>query len=426
MKADFFYRAGLCNNRAITENRVNGDRGYLLKRKEFVCLFDLRREGCQVKRILKYGRNVILLFLSVCVFQISAVAVFGASAKPETPILSGTASGNQVTLTWNKVKKASGYHIFLYYKADGKYKCVGRIKNNNTTSFTLTGSVNKTYTYKIRSYLKQGSKTLYSPSSKAFEIKTAPGKPVISHVRMSEENGALLQWKKISSAQGYQIFRSETASKGYKRIAVVSGNTTFSYRDTKVVSGKTYYYRVRAYLRNQGNVVYSELSDSAEVLLRTTIMIGDSRMDMMKDAVENDKITWICKVGMGYQWLRDTALKTLQEQMKGNEDIFIWLGVNDIYNISNYISLLNEEIPKWKAQGANVYIVAVGQVTDDPYVTNEEIEDFNSRMKNGVTNVKYIDLYSYLKKQGYKTTDGTHYDNETTWKIYRYLMSFIS
>ena len=70
--------------------------------------------------------------------------------------------------------------------------------------------------------------------------------------------------------------------------------------------------------------------------------------------------------------------------------------------------------------------MAVGQVTDDPYVTNEEIEDFNSRMKNGVTNVKYIDLYSYLKKQGYKTTDSTHYDNETTWKIYRYLMSFIS
>lgn len=54
--------------------------------------------------------------------------------------------------------------------------------------------------------------------------------------------------------------------------------------------------------------------------------------------------------------------------MKGNEDIFVWLGVNDVYNISNYISLLNEEIPKWKAQGADVYIVAVGQVTKDPYV----------------------------------------------------------
>ena len=35
-------------------------------------------------------------------------------------------------------------------------------------------------------------------------------------------------------------------------------------------------------------------------------------------------------------------------------------------------------------------------------------------------------LKGNLKKQGYKTTDGTHYDNETTWKIYRYLMSFVS
>jgi len=354
------------------------------------------------------------------------VSASAASAKPETPVLSGTAAGNRVTLNWNKVKKASGYQIFLYYKAYGKYKCVERIKNRNITSFTLTGSEDKLYTYKIRSYLKQGNKTLYSPSSKALEIKTAPGKPVITRIRVREESGTLIKWKKIKTAEGYQIFRSESEDRGYKRIDIVSGNTTFSYTDTGTVSGKTYYYRIRAYVRNQGNVVYSELSDPAEAVMRKTIMIGDSRTDMMKDVVENDNITWICEVGMGYKWLRDTALKILQEQMKGNEDIFVWLGVNDVYNISNYISLLNEEIPKWKAQGADVYIVAVGQVTKDPYVTNEEIEDFNARMKKEVAGAKYADLYSYLKKQGYKTTDGTHYDNETTWKIYRYLMSFVS
>lgn len=62
-----------------------------------------------------------------------------------------------------------------------------RIKNRNITSFTLTGSEDKLYTYKIRSYLKQGNKTLYSPSSKALEIKTAPGKPVITRIRVREE-----------------------------------------------------------------------------------------------------------------------------------------------------------------------------------------------------------------------------------------------
>lgn len=242
---------------------------------------------------MKYIRKSFSLFWLIAVMLFGTVSASAASAKPETPVLSGTAAGNRVTLNWNKVKKASGYQIFLYYKAYGKYKCVGRIKNRNITSFTLTGSEDKLYTYKIRSYLKQGNKTLYSPSSKALEIKTAPGKPVITRIRVREESGTLIKWKKIKTAEGYQIFRSESEDRGYKRINIVSGNTTFSYADTGAVSGKTYYYRIRAYVRNQGNVVYSELSDPAEAVMRKTIMIGDSRTDMMKDVVENDNITWI-------------------------------------------------------------------------------------------------------------------------------------
>ena len=106
---------------------------------------------------MKYIRKSFSLFLLISVMLFRTVSASAASAKPETPVLSGTAAGNRVTLNWNKVKKASGYQIFLYYKANGKYKCVGRIKNRNITSFTLTGSEDKLYTYKIRSYLKQGN-----------------------------------------------------------------------------------------------------------------------------------------------------------------------------------------------------------------------------------------------------------------------------
>ena len=125
---------------------------------------------------MKYIRKSFSLFWLIAVMLFGTVSASAASAKPETPVLSGTAAGNRVTLNWNKVKKASGYQIFLYYKANGKYKCVGRIKNRNITSFTLTGSEDKLYTYKIRSYLKQGNKTLYSSSSKALEIKNSSRK----------------------------------------------------------------------------------------------------------------------------------------------------------------------------------------------------------------------------------------------------------
>ena len=96
---------------------------------------------------MKYIRKSFFLFWLIAVMLFGTVSVSAASAKPETPVLSGTAAGNRVTLNWNKVKKASGYQIFLYYKAYGKYKCVERIKNRNITSFTLTGSEDKLYTY---------------------------------------------------------------------------------------------------------------------------------------------------------------------------------------------------------------------------------------------------------------------------------------
>lgn len=70
---------------------------------------------------MKYIRKSFFLFWLIAVMLFGTVSASAASAKPETPVLSGTAAGNRVTLNWNKVKKASGYQIFLYYKAYGKY-----------------------------------------------------------------------------------------------------------------------------------------------------------------------------------------------------------------------------------------------------------------------------------------------------------------
>ena len=65
---------------------------------------------------MKYSRKSFFLFWLIAEMLFGTVSASAASAKPETPVLSGTAAGNRVTLNWNKVKKASGYQIFLYYK----------------------------------------------------------------------------------------------------------------------------------------------------------------------------------------------------------------------------------------------------------------------------------------------------------------------
>ena len=91
---------------------------------------------------MKYIRKSFFLFWLIAVMLFGTVSASAASAKPETPVLSGTAAGNRVTLNWNKVKKASGYQIFLYYKAYGKYKCVERIKNRDFPNPAIAGYKN--------------------------------------------------------------------------------------------------------------------------------------------------------------------------------------------------------------------------------------------------------------------------------------------
>lgn len=362
-----------------------------------------------------------LVFLIVFVLAVPVKAA--SSDRPSVPVLKGIAHQNEVTLTWDPVKNARGYQLYLYYKVDNGFRCVANIKAGEERKVALKGSLDRIYRYKIRAYNKTGGKTVYSRMSEELQVKTAPSKVQITLAEKRSRSMTLVKWKKTASADGYQVFRSDKENGGYKRIGVIFGNETFSFQDTNT-EGKKWFYRVRAYRRNKGSVVYGAYSASLETQERPLMVIGDSRTVMMEDLVR-DNTTWVCKISMGYKWLAETAVKEAEKALKKNSDIVIWLGVNDPYNISNYITWLNEQIPLWRGKGARVYIMAVGQVENDPYVDNEEIEAFNYRMRREIKGAKYIDLYSYLKKAGYHTTDGTHYDNATSMKVYQYMINNI-
>ena len=53
---------------------------------------------------------------------------------------------------------------------------------------------------------------------------------------------------------------------------------------------------------------------------------------------------------------------------------------------------------------------------------NAKIESFNNTIKSGLnSSVKYCDTYTKIKSSGYNATDGTHYDKDTSAKIYEYM-----
>lgn len=53
-----------------------------------------------------------------------------------------------------------------------------------------------------------------------------------------------ISWKKVKGAKGYRIYRAASKNGKYKKIKTTKGT---SYTNTKLSSGKRYYYKVRAY-----------------------------------------------------------------------------------------------------------------------------------------------------------------------------------
>lgn len=154
------------------------------------------------------------------------------------------------------------------------------------------------------------------------------------------------------------------------------------------------------------------------------IFVGDSRFVQMKNCVGENPCTWIAESSKGYKWLNETALARIDNCVGKGSKILINLGVNDPGNIQKYLSLVNAKAEEWTSKGATVYYASVNPVWENPYVTEEQVQYFNSQLQSGLSgNIHWIDSHTYLNTIGYKLVDGLHYNSETYQNLYAYYMS---
>lgn len=169
-------------------------------------------------------------------------------------------SYNSIKLTWNKtVNGANGYAVYRSTSKDGKYTLRKTITSKNTIEFTDTGlDTNTTYYYKVRAYRMIADKKKYGSYS---EIVCA--KPVLSKTTItvsSKSKKATIKWNKVLGASGYKVYSATSSNGTYSLKKTITSINTLSYTNTNLVSGKTYYYKVRAYRNVNGKVVYGPYS----------------------------------------------------------------------------------------------------------------------------------------------------------------------
>ena len=197
----------------------------------------------------------------------SVISVTTPPAKV-TEVDTETRSSTYLTLNWKKVSGASGYRIYKYNTSSKSYEKVTTISKGSTVSYKITGLTAATeYQFKVRAYKKTDTGTLWGSSSSAYKDCTKPAQT--KNLKAATKSSAVtLTWSKVARAGGYRIYRYNSKTKKYEKIATVKGNKTFSYKNTKLKKGSTMKYKVRAYKTYNGMNYYGAYSDIVTIKVK--------------------------------------------------------------------------------------------------------------------------------------------------------------
>ncbi len=167
-------------------------------------------------------------------------------------------SYNSIFISWNRVTGATGYVVYRYNAAGASYT---RIQVTAGLGHTDTGLITGTqYTYKVRAYTSTPSGNLYGVVSGPLAASPVPAVPPSVQAQSASYRSVKVIWGRVEGASGYVVYRSGKPDSGFERLAVVK---TAAYIDNGLISGQTYYYKVRAYTAMPEKNVYGLASGAA-------------------------------------------------------------------------------------------------------------------------------------------------------------------
>lgn len=205
-------------------------------------------------------------------------------------------------------------------------------------------------------------------------------------------------------------------------------------------------------------------ADMAQVELwklkyKQVIFVGDSRTVRAKRTFDkqfgiSSTVTWnsefICRSGVGLEWLKSDGAPQLLEAVKKNNSmqkptaVIFNLGINDLANLSEYVSYMNTIAPELKEKNCKLFYMSVNpgnskmmEITGHALRTEASVRAFNRSMKSLLAdNYTFIDTYNWLMQTGYSTDgssngidsgvdDGLHYAAKTYKRIYYHCLEFL-
>lgn len=231
-----------------------------------------------VTQVVEAGRMIYYKIAAYC--YVNGVKTYGADSnefalqsKPAKMAFSAVTpiSQDSIKLHWNVTADVAGKTGgFAIYRSTNRYSGFVRIDmvtRTDITSYVDTGlSLGTIYYYGIQSYVVTNYGTVFSPFSVVASGYTLPAKPTNLTVAQNTPTSLKLNWQGDPiGVNGYEIYYSTAENGTYIKLGATPSalaNPSFTTPST-LIYGKTYYFKVRAYLLVGGVTEYGPFGDIA-------------------------------------------------------------------------------------------------------------------------------------------------------------------
>ena len=183
--------------------------------------------------------------------------------------------------------------------------------------------------------------------------------PAMSSIKISGRNKIIFSWNQVKGVAGYRVYR-KTGNSGWKAVKTLTGSKNVTFTDTKVSTGVSYTYTVRAYRKSGKNTIWSRYNEKG-----LTAIAGLNYLTLNKTSLTlASKKTYTLKI-------KGTSLK-----------------------------------PSWKSSNTNVVTATLGGRKFTCKVTVKNPTSANTRLTQN-----YSKLKKYISQKGKYTEDGNQFIN---------------
>lgn len=195
----------------------------------------------------------------------SYTSVFSVRPGLKTTKLKAFAGTRSIEYTWNYVEDADGYELYLSKYKTKKYSKVSTQEYEDYVKYGLTP--NKTYYAKVRSYKEIDGKKYYSSYSNIVKSKPYVKKAELK-LKAQGNSVKVMYYNKDDYEDGinmlYQIYRA-TSKKGKYTLVATVDNDDYPYYNENLKENKTYYYKIRSFIKIGKKKYYGAYSNIVSV-----------------------------------------------------------------------------------------------------------------------------------------------------------------